>query len=164
MPDKSQSAILAGAAVGIAAFVVNLIPMVGGCVACLLYVGSGVAAVWHYTDKHRITVKGGQGAGLGALAGIVAAVVASVLQWLFQALGVAPDWRVTMERQLENSGMDPAQMEQMIEMFTSPLWIAGFILIALAVGALAGAIGGAIGASIFKKGTGGGITEGGERL
>lgn len=154
MPDKSQSILLGGAAVGIAAAIVNLIPTIGGCVACLFYVGAGIAAVWHYTDRHQLTIMGGQGAGLGALAGIVAGVVAFLLQLLFQVLGLAPSWRVAMQEQFDRSGMDPAQIEEIMQTLSSPLVMTGIILAGIVVDAVLGAIGGAIGASIFKRDSG----------
>lgn len=154
MPDKSQSILLGGAATGIAAAIINLIPTVGGCIACLLYIVAGIVAVWHYTDRHQVTITGGQGAGLGALAGIVAGAVAAAMQLLFQVIGLAPDWRTAMEQQFDQSGMDPAQMEQMLEWMSSPLFVVAIILIMLIVDAILGAIGGAIGASMFKRESG----------
>lgn len=152
MSDKSQSIVLAGVSVGIAAAILNLIPVAGGCLACLVYLGAGVVAVWHYTDRHHVTLKGGEGAGLGALAGILAGAVSFALQWLFQAIGLAPNWRVAMEEQFEQSGMDPAQMEQIIEMLSSPLVMIGIVLGMLIIYAILGALGGVMGASFFKKG------------
>lgn len=153
MPDKSQSIILAGVAIGIAAAILNLIPTVGGCVACLIYLGAGMLAVWHYTDRHQLTLKGAQGAGLGALAGVLAGIIAFVLQLLFQAVGIAPGWREAMERGFENSNMDPAQIEEIMQTMTSPLVMIGLILVGLILNAVVGAIGGVIGASLFKKDT-----------
>ena len=154
MPDKSQSILLGGAAIGIAAAMINLIPTIGGCIACLLYIAAGVVAVWHYTDRHQLTVKGGQGAGLGALAGLVAGAVAFVIQLLFQVIGLTPSWRVQMEQQFERSGMDPAQIEEILQTLSSPLVMVGIILAGLVVDAVLGAIGGAIGASMFKRESG----------
>lgn len=152
MPDKTQSILLAGISVGIAAAVLALIPSIGGCIACLAYLAAGVVAVWHYTDRHQLTVRGGPGAGLGALAGIAAGIVAFLLQLLFQSVGLMPNWRVAMEQQFERSGMDPAQIEEITQMFSSPLVMIGIILAGLVIDAALGAIGGAIGASMFKRG------------
>lgn len=155
MSTKSQSIFLAGAAIGVLAAILGLIPAVGGCLACIAYIGAGVLAVWHYTDRHQLTLKGGQGAGMGALAGIVAMAVASILSFLFMAFGLTPPLRQLIEDQLDSSGMDPAQIEQIMEMTSSPLFIIGVFLVALVIYAILGAIGGAIGASVFKKhGTG----------
>jgi hypothetical protein len=152
MPSKTQSILLAGVAIGVAAALFSLIPMAGSCLACIAYLCAGLLAVWHYTNTHQVTITGGQGAGIGALAGIVAMIVASILGYLFMAIGLAPNWQDMMMQQLEASGMDPEQQEQMAEFFSSPLVWVGFILLGLVLYAIIGAIGGAIGASVFKKG------------
>lgn len=162
MPNKTQSVLLAGAAIGVAGAILNLIPTAGGCLACIAYLGAGILAVWHYTDRYNRTLKGGRGAGLGALAGLVAAVIGFILQLLFQAIGLAPGWREAMEQQLDQSGMDPAQMEQIIETFSSPLVMTGVVLAGFVVYAIVGGLGGVIGAAIFKRGTD--IFEEGETL
>ncbi len=159
MPNKSQSIFLAGAAIGVLAAILGLIPAIGSCLACIAYICAGVLAVWHYTDRHQLTVKGGQGAGMGALAGIVAMAVASIISFLFMAIGLTPPLRQLIEDQLDSSGMDPAQAEQIMEMTSSPLFIIGVFLVALVIYAILGAIGGAIGASVFKKGNDGFFEE-----
>lgn len=126
--------------------------MAGACLVCIACLGAGVLAVWHYTDRHDLTIKGGAGAGLGALAGIVAAIVGSLLQFLLDALGLIPDWRTMMRQGLEESQMDPQQMDQIMEMVSSPLAMVAIILISLVIYAILGAVGGAIGASMFKRG------------
>lgn len=164
MPDKSQSIILAGAAVGIGAAILNLVPTVGGCIACLAYLGAGILAVWHYTDRHQLTLKGGQGAGLGALAGVLAGIVAFVLQLLFQTIGLAPDWREAMEEGFANSNMDPAQIDEIMQTMSSPLVMVGLVVVGLILNAVIGAIGGVIGASLFKKDAGPVTETGPDRL
>lgn len=154
MPTKSQSIVLAGVAIGVAAAILALIPSVGSCLACIAYICAGLLAVWHYTDRHTLTLKGGQGAGLGSLAGIVAVVVAAVLGYLFSFIGLTPPFRQAMEEQLSASGMDPAQMEQFMELMSSPLFFVGMTILGIIIGAIGGAIGGVIGASVFKKGDG----------
>lgn len=152
MPDKTQSILLAGLAIGVAATVLGLVPGVGGCLACATYIGAGMLAVWHYTDRHRLTLQGGQGAGIGALAGVVAMVTASILQFVLMATGVQPSFREAIADQLDASGLDPAQVEQFMSMVESPFFVVGMILVGLVVYAILGAIGGAIGASVFKRG------------
>jgi len=152
MPSKSQSILLAGVAIGVAATLLSLIPGIGGCLACLTYIGAGILAVWHYTDRYRLTLQGGQGAGMGALAGIVAMATASILSFLLMTTGLTPPWRQVIADQLNTSGMDSAQAEQIMEMMSSPLFIVGVIMVALVVYVLLGAIGGVIGASVFKRG------------
>lgn len=152
MPNKSQSILLAGAAIGVAAPILGLIPAIGSCLSCIAYLCAGLLAVWHYTDRHNMTLKGGEGAGLGALAGIVAMAVASVLGYLFMAIGLTPPIRQVIEEQLDTSGVDPAQADQIMEMASSPLFIVAFFVVALIIYAILGAIGGVIGANVFKKG------------
>ena len=89
---------------------------------------------------------------MGALAGIVAMAVAGILQFLFMSMGLTPPFREVIADQLDTSGMDPAQADQILAMASSPLFIVGVVLVALVVYAILGAIGGAIGASLFKKG------------
>lgn len=152
MPSKSQSILLAGAAIGVAATILGLIPVIGSCLACVAYIGAGIMAVWHYTDRHHLTLSGAQGAGMGALAGIVAMAVGGVLSFLFMSLGLTPPLRQIIADQLDVSGMDSSQADQIMEMASSPLFIIGIVLVALVIYAILGAIGGAIGASLFKKG------------
>ncbi len=152
MPDKFQSILLAGIAIGVAASILGLIPFVGSCLACIAYVGAGLLAVWHYTDRHQLTLKGGQGAGIGALAGIVAMVAASAIQLLLMATDLRPSLEQIIADQLDTSGMDPAQVEQIMNMVESPFFIVGIVLVALVIYSILGAIGGAIGASTFKRG------------
>lgn len=151
MPNKSQSILLSGSAIGVAGVMAGLIPVAGGCLACVLYVVAGVGAVWHYTDRHQLTIKGGQGLSLGALAALVASAIQMILNMLFEAIGIKPGWREEARRQLEDSGMDPAQMDQMLELFSSPFAYVGMILIGLVVAVILGGIGGAIGANVFKR-------------
>lgn len=160
MPNKSQSIFLAGAAVGVAAVLASLIPTAGDCLACLLYVAAGLVAVWHYTDRHQLTLKGGQGLSLGALAGLVAGSVQTVLDQLFVGIGIKPSWREEMQQGFDQSGMDPAQMDQVMAWFDSPFAFIGIVAIGLVIGAIAGGIGGAIGANVFKNEAG--LFDGGD--
>lgn len=109
-------------------------------------------AVWHYTSTNELTLASGQGAGMGALAGVVASVIGSILQQTFSALGILPDWRDAIVEGLEQSGMDPSQVDQWVETLTSPLAFIGLMLVGILFAAILSAIGGAIGASMFKKG------------
>lgn len=152
MPSKTQSILLAGVAIGVAAALFAIIPVAGGCLACIAYLGGGVLAVWHYTNTHQLTLSGGQGAGLGALAAVTAGIVATLLGYLFSAIGLTPSFQEMMQQQFAAGNMDPAQRDQILALFESPLVIAGMILLGLIINAIIGAIGGAIGASLFKKG------------
>lgn len=133
--------------------------MLAGCGACLLAVVGPLVAVWHYTSTHHLTIPAGPGASLGAITGAVAAVVGGLLQQGLILVGLYPNAAEVIERQRQgmiDSGMDPAQIEQSMQMaeqmggMTSNPLIG--ILIGLVFGAVLGAIGGAIGAALFKKG------------
>lgn len=151
MPNKSQSILLAGAAVGVAVLIAKFIPVVGDCLACILFIAAGAVAVWHYTDRHQLTMKGGQGLSLGALAGLAAGVVESVLQLLFVAIGLRPGWLEEMRQSFDQSGLDAAQIDQIMGWLSSPGAYLGIVVIGLTMGAIAGGIGGMIGANIFKR-------------
>lgn len=151
MPNKIQSILLAGAAVGVSAVIIGFIPVVGDCVACLLFLAAGVIAVWHYTDRHDLTLKGGQGLVLGAVAGLVAGAVQAVLERVFVGLGLKPGWQEEMQRSFDQSGMDPAQLEQIQGWLSSPGAYIGIAAVALVMCAIAGGIGGVIGANVFKR-------------
>jgi len=151
MKEKLPSILLGGAVVGVANVPVSQIPVVGGCLACLLYIGAGMLAVWHYTNTHRVTLPGGQGAAMGLLAGIVAALLGGVLAILLIQLGVLPDPIAAMEASGQLSQMPPEQAEMALRiarMFAGPLGL----LIGAVIGGLIGLIGGVIGAATFKKG------------
>lgn len=168
MPPKTQSIILGGVAIGVVAtlfsVIVNMVqgdagaggPMsaVLGCCACLVYVGAGLIAVWHYTNTYNLTIPAGQGVGMGALAGLVAALIAIALGLVLRAVGILPDVEDIIA-QLEDSpqfdGMSDDQVEQALQMTRMMAGVGGYA-IALVAGVLLGLIGGAIGAAIFKKG------------
>ena len=152
MPSKTQSIVLGGLAIGVANVMLGLIPIAGGCLVCLAYIGAGLLATWHYTTVNELTITGGQGAGVGALAGIVAVVIGTIISLILSKLGITPDTMEAMRKGFEQSGMDPSQQEQLIELFSSPLAYAGLIFLGIIIGSLLGAAGGAIGASMFKKG------------
>ena len=152
MPSKTQSILLGGGAIGVAAALLSLIPAAGGCLACLAVIGAGVLAVWHYTDTYNLTITGGQGAGMGALAGVVALVVAGLIGFLFQAIGLTPGFTEAFQEGFRQGNADPEQAEQILELITGPVGIITFIVVGLILYAILGMIGGVIGASIFKKG------------
>ncbi|ACY48804.1 hypothetical protein [Rhodothermus marinus] len=151
MQEKLPSILLGGAVVGVANVLIAQIPVVGGCLACLLYIGAGMLAVWHYTNAYRVTLPGGQGAVMGLLAGIVAALTSGVLSILLIRIGVLPDPIAAMEASGQLSQMPPEQAEmtvRVVRMLTGPLGL----LIGAVIGGLIGLIGGVIGAATFKKG------------
>lgn len=154
MPSKTMSALVGGLAGGLLATVITL-PQndILNCLACFMYAGCGLVAVWHYTDTNELTISGGEGVKLGALAGLVGALVAGVLVMLFRAIGVLPGAE-DLVRQMEESGA----LEQMGE--GAEFWIGfveftagpGAILIGIPIAVIISLAGGAIGAALFKKG------------
>ena len=163
MSDKTVSILIGGLSIGVVTTILSIfssnpnspVSSCIGCFICLLYIGTGLLAVWHYTKNTQTTISGGEGAGMGALAGIVAAGLGGVLGLLMRAIGLLPNVD-DLIRQLEDSGqMDQVPAEQLdliyqiIEVSAGPLGI----VIGIVFGVIAGVIGGAIGASVFKKGT-----------
>ena len=156
MPSKTMSALVGGLAGGLLVTVITL-PQndLLNCLACLMYAGCGLIAVWHYTDTNELTISGGEGVKLGALAGVVGGLVVGILAILFRAIGVLPGAEDIM-REMEESGA----LDQMGEM--ADFWISfieftagpGSILIGIPIAAVISLAGGAIGAALFKKGRG----------
>ncbi len=152
MPSKFQSILLGGAILGVIIPLINLVPVVGGCVGCLLYIPAGMAAVWHYTSTYELTIEGGTGAGMGALSGIVAALVGAVVSYVLITIGLAPGVDEIMQQFADAGTMTDEQLEAIADFFNSPLSTLVFIGVGSIIGAILGAVGGAIGASMFKKG------------
>lgn len=163
MPSKSRS-ILIGAAVAAVLSLIQLFVTAGGgqagqylssLICCLVAIGGGGVAVWHYTSTHRLTIPAGTGAGLGAAASAGGYLVAYVVGELLQAVGVLPSDEEAMaaaREQLEAQGtLSAEQIQQTVEigqMFTGVLGA----VVSLIVLAVIGAVVGAIAAAIFKKG------------
>jgi len=122
--------------------------MVMGLVGCLVMIGVGMLAVWHYTTNHALTVPGGTGAGMGAAAVALGVLIGAVVSYLLVTAGVIPDPQLAAIAELERQGMPDDQIEMVVR-FSNPLISTS---IGLVVGALMGAIGGAIGAAVFKRG------------
>ncbi|MEM1094136.1 MAG: hypothetical protein AAGJ10_05995 [Bacteroidota bacterium] len=154
MPSKLQSVLLAGLIVGTINPFLQLIPTLGGCLACLLFLGTGVIAVWHYTSTHSLTVAAGTGAGTGALAGVVAALVSAMVALLLQSLDILPSVEDIIS-EMESSGafdnMPDEQRDTVINWTRMSAGPVGYAIGAV-MGLVFGAVGGAIGAAIFKKG------------
>ncbi|GAB5517894.1 MAG: hypothetical protein RhofKO_01450 [Rhodothermales bacterium] len=154
MPSKIQSIVLAGLIVGVVSPFSQLIPTVGGCIACILFLGTGVIATWHYTSTHSLTIAPGTGAGIGALAGIAAALISAVVTLVFQSLDILP----TVEdiiAQMEASGqLDdmPAEQRDTVTNMTRTMGGPAGYAIGAGMGLIFGALGGLIGAAMFKKG------------
>lgn len=163
MPNKSQS-ILMGVAVYVVASLITVFVALNGGTAgqylssvlcCLVAIIGPAVAVWHFTTTNRITIPAGTGAGVGAITVVLGGVVSYAIQKVLQLVGAFPSDAEILDRtrsQMLAQGMEPAQVEQameMSEMFTGVLGVA----INLVVAAIIGAAAGAVAASVFKKGS-----------
>ena len=156
MSDKTQSILIGGVAAAVLATILSLPQnQCLGCLVCLCYVGSGLLAVWHYTNTQSLTIKGGEGAGIGALASVVCGVVGGILGFLFRAIGLLPGVDEIIE-QIEESGqfdqLDPDTADMIYSWIEISAGIGGLV-IGVVFAVILGVIGGAIGAAVFKKGT-----------
>ena len=159
MSGKTQSVLLGGLVIALAATIVGFLQFsvpqqvqpVFGCLTCILFIGTGLLAVWHYTSTNGLTIPGGEGAGMGALSGVIAAIAAFVIAWALRAVGVFPSVEEMIEMAMQGQEIPPESREMMETMagFSSGI---GGLLVNLLFGVIAGAIGGAIGAAVFKKG------------
>lgn len=156
MSDKIQSVLIGGIAAGVLAVLLSLPQnQCLGCLVCLCYVGSGLLAVWHYTNTNSLTIKGGEGAGIGAMAGVVCGVVGGVLGLIFRAIGLLPGVEEIIE-QIQQGGqfdqLDPDTADMIYRWIEISAGVGG-IVIGIVFAVILGVVGGAIGASIFKKGS-----------
>lgn len=162
MPNKTPSILLGAAIYAVASLIVSFIAINGGTagqyitsvLCCLVAILVPAVAVWHYTNTYQITIPAGTGAGIGALAIVIGGVISYAIQKLLQVVGAFPSDAEIMERtrsQMLDQGMDPAQVDQAMQMGEMFQGIAGFAL-NLVIAAVIGAIAGAVAASIFKKG------------
>ena len=89
---------------------------------------------------------------MGALAAALAGLVAALISYVSEATGLRPDTMEQARQALEDSGIDQSQIDQIMELFASPVFWIGMILFTIIVSAILGAVGGAIGAAMFKRG------------
>ena len=164
MPPKLPSIVIGAAVYTVLSVLLTIVAQsggfvaqsLGGCGVCLAALAGPLIAVWHYTSTHTLTIPAGSGAGIGASAGALGGILSGVLSLILQAVGVLPDaaeQAAQARAMLLERGMDPAQVDQQMELtsgFTGNPAIA--IVLAVVIGAVVGAIAGAIGASVFKKG------------
>lgn len=167
MPDKTPSVILGALVYVVLGTIISLatptaaggqggLGMLVGCLSCLLVMGSGMIAVWHYTNTHQLTLAAGQGVTLGMMSAVLGAITAALIGFLLMTLGLRPGVEEVMDMtiaELEQQGMTDAQIDSAIgitRMMLSPI---AMIAMAVISGAIGGAIGGALGAVFFKKGS-----------
>lgn len=137
---------------GVAAALFSLVPVAGSCLNCIVVIGAGVLAVWHYATTYNLTITGGSGAGMGAQAGVVAALVSALIGFVLIAIGIAPDPAEAINQAIATGQMDEETGETVLGFFQGATYYAIVLVVSLIIGAIAGAIGGAIGAAVFQKG------------
>ncbi len=153
MPTKTQSILIGGVVAGVLAMLVNFIPFVGSCIACLLYLGAGLIAVWHYTNTYNLTIPSSEGVKMGAQAGVVGFLTGALLGLAYWVAIGMPNMRDFMEQRMAASGQANAEgMNEFLGMMDNPLIIVGIVGVSLLVWVVLGLAGGAIGAGVFKKG------------
>ncbi len=152
MPNKRESILLVGVITGLVVVLASFIPAAGDFIGCLAYIGAGMLVVWHYVDKHSVTLTGGQGIGLGVLTCLAAYVTAFVLDAGLRALAIKPSWQEEMRQGMEQGGADMSQLGGFGEFMTSPGFLGVMILVGLVFAVIAGVIGGVIGSKLFKRG------------
>ena len=155
MPSKLPAILVGGVSMGLLIVFVRFIPLLGECLACLAIAAAGVIAVWKYTNDHRLTVSGGQGAGMGAMAAIVAGITDALVGLVLNMMGLAVGLGAMRDQAieaLEQGGYDPEAIDMMEEIFQADWFIPAVLACSLLLYIFIGAIGGAIGAASFKKG------------
>jgi hypothetical protein len=151
MQDKLLSVLLGGTIVGIASTLIAKIPFLGGCLACLSYIGAGLLAVWHYTSTQQCTLSGGQGALLGLQSGAAAALISGLLTLFLIRVGFFADPIAMLETSGQLDQMSPQQAELVVRLtkIFSGFW---GIVFGMLIGGIFGLFGGILGAATFKKG------------
>ncbi len=152
MPKKTESILLVGVIAGLVGVLASFIPAAGDFIGCLAYIGAGMLVVWHYADKHSVTLTGGQGIGLGVLTCIAAFITGLILDGLLRALAIKPSWQEEMRQGMEQGGADMSQLGGFGEFMTSPGFVGVMIGVGLVFSLIAGVIGGVIGSKLFKRG------------
>ena len=161
MPNKTESIFLVGVITGLVGVLASFIPAAGDIVGCLAYLGAGLLVVWHYVDKHSVTLSSGQGIGLGVLTCLVAFVTGFVLDLLLRTTGIKPSLQEEIRQGVEQSGADPAQLGWYGEFIMSPSYIFVILGIGLVISVLLGLLGGLIGSKMFKADEAGGPEQAG---
>ena len=152
MSKKIESILLVGVIAGLVGVLASFIPQAGDFISCIAYIGAGMLAVWHYADKHSVTLTGGQGIGLGVLTCIAAYVTGFVLDAALRALAIKPSWQEEMRQGIEQGGADMSQLGGFGEFMMSPGFLAVAVVMGLVFSVIAGVIGGVIGSKLFKRG------------
>lgn len=149
MQKKLPSILLSGAVVAVANTLLGMLVMhfilqrsfmavLISYTGCLVSIGAGLLAVWHYTTTYQETVPGRQGATLGFWAGASATLIGSGLSSLLEWMGLIPDISSQISHNVPSFAM---HWSFQVLVFLSTV----------VVYALLGLIGGVIGAALFKR-------------
>ncbi len=152
MPNKAESILLVGVIAGLASVLASFIPAAGDFVGCLVPLGAGMLVVWHYTDKHRVTLTSGGGINLGVLTGLATFVTAFVLDIIVRLVGVKPSFQEEVRQGMEQGGADMSQLGGFGEFMMSPAYVVVIAGIGLVLSVLLGLVGGLMGSKMFKRG------------
>ena len=161
MPNKTESIFLVGVIAGLVGLLASFIPAAGDIVGCLASIGAGMLVVWHYVDKHNVTLSSGQGIGLGVLTCLVAGVTGFALDFLLRTTGIKPSWQEEIRQGIEQGGTNMAQLGWFGEFMMSPYVVFAGFGIGLVISALLGLVGGLIGSKMFKADDSGGPEQAG---
>lgn len=159
MPNKAESILLVGVIAGLASVLASFIPAAGDFVSCLVTLGAGMLVVWHYTDKHRVTLTSGGGINLGVLTGLAAFGTGFVLDTIVRLIGVKPSLQEEIRQGVEQGGANMSQLGAFGEFMMSPAYVVFVAGIGLVVSVLLGLVGGLIGSKMFKRGEGEGPVD-----
>ncbi len=157
---SSKTSILIGA---VTTCVLSFIPIIN-MLCCLHYVLAGVVSVWHFTNRHSVTIETFKGIKIAFFSILLGGAFATIIgDALFLASGggnLDGFKEMVIEKIEEEGGPQSEQAVQFIEQYMpdeiGPVHLVGLFIaqmIFLAIGAaVTGAIAGALGAAIFKKG------------
>ena len=159
MPNKTESILLVGVIAGLASVLASFIPAAGDFMGCLVALGAGMLVVWHYTDKHRVTLTSGGGINLGVLTGLAAFGTGFVLDTIVRLIGVKPSLQEEIRQGVEQGGANMSQLGAFGEFMMSPAYVVFVAGIGLVVSVLLGLVGGLIGSKMFKRGEGEGPVD-----
>lgn len=153
MPPKGPSVLL-GAAI-VAVLSTSYLGFIN-CFCCAGVILGSMAAVWHYTSTHELTIPAGQGALIGLSAAALGMLIATLLNFVLIKAGIRSDLAI-VEFMIESFGenMPPEQIEALEEQLDAEVTLGSYLsngIVGIVIGIIFGAIGGAIGASVFKKG------------
>lgn len=150
MTPQVRALLAVGIIGGVVYAVANAIPIVGGCLGCLLLIGVGAGVPWQVKQGGHGAMETGTAALHGAGAALVASTVSGLIAGLLVLVGLRPGLGAARAEALKQfEEMPPEQAEAARAIVESDaFWLVafgcGFVLYAIL-----GAIGGVIGASVF---------------